>query len=255
MNAACFIGEPLITKNYKVYPPKLKDVLANPNYGIYNTILTMSQEDIWDMIAKEQSGANFSAKPVEGAPTPFELLMNNCYHSEEYMKKTEEAFLFYTKEYVKILPTLKAIVFVTDIDEKTSVENLRRIETEEEFFKLQNLIRQVSGDEVKEPPKFNENPMVALIKAKGRWRERLKKKKGNKNSIGLDKMIVAICCMNLGLNPLNIGEISYLSVQELFALAQKKEQYETELRIMTSNPFGSKKKRKPLEHWLYGKDK
>ena len=255
MNVACFIGEPLITDKYKIYPPKLKDVLANPYYGIYNNILTISQEDIWDMIVKEQSGANFSAKPVEGAPTPLELLMNNCYHSEEYMQRTEEAFLFYTKEYVKILPTLKAIIFVTDIDEKTSVEDLRKIETEEEFFKFQNLIRQASGDEIKKLPNPNENPRIALIKAKGRWRERLKKKQGNKNSIGIDKMIVAICCMNLGLNPLNIGEISFISVQELFALAQRKEQYETELKIITSNPFGSKKKRKPLEHWLYGKDK
>lgn len=254
MNIACFLGEPLVSKKYKVYPPKLKDVVANPDYPVYNNILTMSQEDIWDMIAKEQSGANYAAAPIQGAPTPLELLMNNCYHSEEYMQKTEEAFYFFLHEYVKILPTLKTILFITDVEDNTPIEKMRRIDNEDDFFQLQNFIRSVSGDKVLEPPNPNENPRIALIKAKGRWRERLKAKKGNKASIGIDKMIVAICCMNLGLNPLNIGEISYLSVQELFALSQKKEQYETELKILTSNPFGSKKKHKPLEHWLYGKD-
>ena len=253
MNAAIFLGEPIITPKYKVYPPKLKEVIANPNYGIYSSILTMSQEDIWDLIAKEQSGANYAAAPISNAPTPLEMLMNNCYHSEEYMKKTEEAFYFFLHEYVKILPTLKTIIFVTDFNENTTIEDLRKISDDTDFFILQNHIREACGEEPCEPPNPKENPRVALIKAKGRWRERLKKKKGSKNSIGIDRMIVAICCMNLGLNPLNIGEISYLSVQELFSLAQKKEQYETELKIITSNPFGSKKKHKPLEHWLYGK--
>ena len=255
MNAAYFIGEPQQCGFYKVYPPKLKDVLANPDYGVYKAILTISQEDIWDLIAKEQSGANFSAKPVEGAPTPFEFLLNNCYHSEEYMKKAEEAFQFFLHEEVKILPTVKMIVFVSSMSEDMKLEDLKKIDTEEEFFKLQNYIRLAEGEDVKRPPNPNENPRIALIKAKGRWRERLKAKKGNKNSIGFDRMIVALCCMNLGLNPLNIGEISFLACQELFAMAQKKEQYETEIKILTSNPFGSKKKRKPLEHWLYGKDK
>jgi hypothetical protein len=66
---------------------------------------------------------------------------------------------------------------------------MRRIDNENEFFQLQNFIRSVSGDKVLEPPKPNENPRIALIKAKGRWRERLKAKKGNKASIGIDKMI------------------------------------------------------------------
>jgi hypothetical protein len=35
----------------KIYPPKVKDVITNPNYGVYGKILTYSQEDIEDEFA------------------------------------------------------------------------------------------------------------------------------------------------------------------------------------------------------------
>ena len=77
MNPAVFIGEPLFyKKGIKIYPPKLKDVVANPKYHAYATIFTTSQEDIWDMIA-EKAGKEANGAPVENALTPFEMMLNN----------------------------------------------------------------------------------------------------------------------------------------------------------------------------------
>ena len=77
MNAATFIGEPLFFKNnIKVYPPKVKDVIANPHYQAYVTIFTTSQEDIWDMLA-EKDGKEADGTPIKSALTPFEMMLNN----------------------------------------------------------------------------------------------------------------------------------------------------------------------------------
>jgi hypothetical protein len=36
INAAVFIGEPLFFRDkIKIYPPKVKDVIANPKFGLY----------------------------------------------------------------------------------------------------------------------------------------------------------------------------------------------------------------------------
>jgi hypothetical protein len=57
--------------------------------------------------------------------------------------------------------------------------------------------------------------------------------------------------MNLGLNPLNIGEIPYPSAARLFELAQNKEKYETDLRIATAGFGNSKVKPK---YWIKNSD-
>ena len=142
------------------------------------------------------------------------------------------------------------ILFIDNIDKVEEARNLKTIE-ENDYFTFQNLIRQAIGEEPVEPPNPNENPRVALIKAKGRYREKIKKKKGNKSSIPFNKTLVALCCMNLGLNPLNIGEIPYPAVSPLFSMAQDKEKYETDLKIATAG-FGNKKV-KP-KYWIQNKD-
>jgi hypothetical protein len=51
INPAVFIGEPLYFENIcKVYPPKVKDVVANKEYARFNRLLTITQEDIIDQL-------------------------------------------------------------------------------------------------------------------------------------------------------------------------------------------------------------
>ena len=76
--ANVFIGEPLYyaSKDLFIRIPKVKDVMGNPKYNMYASIFTMSQEDIWDMIA-EKNGKAPDGTPITDAPTPFELMLNN----------------------------------------------------------------------------------------------------------------------------------------------------------------------------------
>ena len=197
------------------------------------------------MIA-EKAGKEANGAPVENALTPFEMMLNNQYNHPELMKITEEAFELFTHEPVRIIPAKKTVLFTNGITEITDPQDLRIME-EEDFFDFQNLIRQVIGYDTVERPNPNENPKIAMIKAKGRLRERIKRKKGNKSGISFDTMLVAICCMGIGLTPLNIGEIPYLAISKIFAMSQDKEKYETDLKIATAG-FGNKKV-KP-KYWI-----
>lgn len=251
MNPAIFIGEPLFYKHdIKVYPPLIKHVVGNPRYGSYAAIFTTSQEDIWDMIA-EKEGKELTGQAVPNAPTPFEFFLNNCYQSPEFAQIAIEAFELFTHEKVRINPEGKIVLFTEGLKDIKDVSQLRVIE-EDDYFDFQNLVRQVLGDDPVERPNPNMNPKVALIKAKGRLRERIKKKKGNKSGISFDTMLVALCCMNLGLSPLNIGEIPYPAASALFAMSQEKEKYETDLKVATAG-FGNKKV-KP-KYWIKNSDK
>jgi hypothetical protein len=91
-NPAVFIGEPLKFKDkFFVYPPKVKEVVANPSFGQFLKVLTITQEDIRDELVKKEDGDN-------NYPTPFEFLLINCYHSQEFQEITKEAFRFFIRD-------------------------------------------------------------------------------------------------------------------------------------------------------------
>jgi hypothetical protein len=90
-NIAAFLGKPLLFKNkIWVYPPKVIDVVTNPRFGAYTKILTITAEDIYDEL-------KFTNKNIEIYPTPFEFLLANCYHSEEFKQLAIDAFNFFCK--------------------------------------------------------------------------------------------------------------------------------------------------------------
>jgi hypothetical protein len=68
-------------------------------------------------------------------------------------------------------------------------------------------LRRSIGDKEVEPYNPNENPKVRYFKAKARLRDSVKAK-NSKDGLNFGSSLAAICCMNLGLNPLNIGELS-----------------------------------------------
>ena len=61
----------------------------------------------------------------------------------------------------------------------------------------------------------------------------------------------ALLCMDMGLNPLNIGEISYASVQWLVEIYQQKESYEAGLRSLVA---GADPKKVKLKYWIRNLD-
>lgn len=241
-----FIGEPCsFKKGINVFPPKVKEVINNLNYNAYVKILTYSQEEIEDEFVQ-------SKKNLDKFPTPFEFLLNNSYHHKEYEKLAIEAFQFFIGEKVVFLYEQKMIV-VGDLKEILkridTVENLNQLITitEEEFFEFQNLIRQAIGKNPIKPPNPNEHPRIKAMKAKARYRDKIKAKQAVKNGMSLFTIFAAICCMGLGITPLNIGEMSYVAIETILATYQNKEKYELDINSLLAG--ADSKKIKP-KYWI-----
>ena len=242
INSAILIGEPLLFKNrILIYPPKVRDVVSNPMYGAYSSILTTTAEDIQDMLKKE-------GRELDNYPTPLEFLLANCYQDKNFEKLSLEAFKFFCHMDVIFSYEQKTILFKDG-------ESVYGAVTEEEYFNFQNKVREAMGEKTIKPPEpFNpdEDPRVRRIKEKARERDRIKAKQATKGGISLSTCLTAICCMGIGITPLNIGEMSYASVGEIMKMMQDKEKYDIDIRSLLAG--ASSKKVKP-KYWIRNSDK
>lgn len=243
--ARVFIGAPLTFKsNIFIYPPTVRDVVGNDDYGTYLSTLTITQYGLID---------EWAEKGTEGkCPTPFEFILMNCYHSKQFEAIAKAAFRFFLKEDVTFIYDPKAIIVGNLEKEIANIEEGAqfRLITEDDFFDFQNCIRRVMGMKIEKRedlPNPNEDPRVTEIKRKARQRERIKAKGKNKSGVGIEASLAAICCMGIGLTPLSIGEISYASVSMLLSMAQDKEKYEIDIQSLLAG--ADSKKIKP-KYWI-----
>ena len=248
INSVAFIGEPLdFNGKLKIYPPRIKDVVTNPNFGVFYKILTMSQEDVKDEIGKKlQEG--------EPVPTPFEYLILSCQYINGLALIVKDAFKFFCHTDVGFLFEDKKIIIGNVAELIQNIDNIDEIKylIEEEFFEFQNRIRESCGDKPAKPPEPenpNEDPRIRRIKELARQRDRIKAKQQTtkKDGISLNTCLVAICCMGIGITPLNIGEMSYASVGEIMKVMQDKEKYDIDIRSLLAG--ADSKKVKP-KYWI-----
>ena len=240
-----FIGEPSEFKpGIKIYPPTVRDVIINNKYSLYSRVLTYSQEEIEDEFLEAKN-------PLKVYPTPIEFLLNNSYHNESYRKICQEAFEFFIHQKVTFLYELKTIL-IGDLEEELakteSLESLVMIK-EEEFFDFQNGIRECVGKQAVELPDPDENPRIKEIKRKARLRDKLKAKQAEKKNQGISlyALLVSICCMGLGITPLNIGEMSYIALESIMRRYQDKEKYQLDIESLLAG--ADSKKVKP-QYWI-----
>ena len=242
-----FIGAPVQFKpGVNIYPPKVKEVVSNPGYNSYSRVLTYSQEEIEDIFVKEK-------RDLDHFPTPLEFLLNNCYHNKDYEAVCKNAFQFFLKSEVDFLYD-KKIILVGRIEEVlknlTSVDQLVMIH-EEEFFDFQNLIRMATNQKMIESPNPNEHPKIKAMKAKARYRDRIKAQQAAKNGMDLFTIMTSICCMGIGISSLNIGEMSYVAMQSILSQYQEKEKYSIDIDSLLAG--ADSKKIKP-KYWIRNLD-
>ena len=242
-----FIGAPVQFKpGVNIYPPKVKEVVSNPGYNSYSRVLTYSHEEIEDIFIKEK-------KEVDSFPTPLEFLLNNCYHNKDYENICKKAFQFFLKSEVEFLYDKKAILIgrIEDVlKELTSIDQIIMIH-EEEFFEFQNLIRMATNQKIVEPPNSNEHPKIKAMKAKARYRDRIKAQQAAKNGMDLFTIMTSICCMGIGISSLNIGEMSYVAMQAILSQYQEKEKYSIDIDSLLAG--ADSKKIKP-KYWIRNLD-
>lgn len=241
INSYAFLALPIRKKNYSVYPPTLNDSLNNPNFTQWEGLFTTSQEELEDSIHEHNPSYD---GPI---PTPWLFLLGSAYEDKEFENTMREAFRFFLHEEITILYENQVIV-LGDLEEEltkvSSAEELRVID-EEEFFNLQNTVRISLGIAPVEKPNPDESPRIKRMKAKARLRDRVKAKKGMGLSLG--DSLVSICCMGIGLTPLNIGEISYAALGKIIDRYQKKEAYETDIQSILA---GADAKKIHPKYWI-----
>ena len=246
LDPVVLIGEPLdFKKKLKIYPPQVKDVVTNSNFGAFYKILTLTQDDVRDELKDK-------IKQGEQMPTPFEYLILSCQYVNGFSAILCGAFQFFCKTDIGFLFEEKKII-IGNVEELvqtiTDVNEIKYL-VEEEFFDFQNMVRRACGDKpekLPEPPDPEEDPRVTEIKRRARERDKLKAKKSNKDGISLSTCLTAICCMGIGITPLNIGEMSYASIGEIMKVMQNKEKYDIDIRSLLAG--ADSKKVKP-KYWI-----
>lgn len=236
-----FLGFPKNFDNLcKIYPPKIKDVIGNDKFPLYKRILTLSQEEIED---------EFTEKGLDLANmlSPFETLFTNAYNNEEMRQLTNDAFFFFIHEPIMLLYEQKKII-IGDIEKVLKkiekIDDLKIID-DSNFFNFQNEVRAMLGEKKIDPPNPNEDPRLKRMKAKARYRDRVKAKSGK--GLQLGSSLASLCCMGFGLNPLSLGELSYASVPILIRYHQEKEKYQLDVDSLLAGADAKKVKPK---YWV-----
>ena len=225
----------------KVYPPKIGEIMDDKDYPVYRKLLMSSQEDIEDEWVEAKLN-------MEELPTPLEYVFQLSAVDLKIRKIAENGFKFFIHEPVFFLPDQKKVI-IGDLRETIknikSLDELRTID-ENNYFEFQNLLRESIGEKPVEPYNPNENPKVKYFKAKARLRDRVKMK-NSKDGLNLGSTLAAICCMNFGINPLNIGELSQAAISVLIRYYQEKNKYEQDISALLAG--ADKKKVKP-QNWI-----
>ncbi len=242
-----FLGLPQKFKNLcTIYPPTINDMLKEETKGLAN-ILTITQEEIEDLFVDKVDQQGNPIVP----PTVLEYFLINSMYNKVFEKQFIKSFELFLHEPVSLLYELQSII-IGDLEKETlRVKNPTdyRILNKDNFFDFQNAIRGALGEKPVEPPRENEDPRIKRMKAKARYRDRIKAKKGI--GITFEETLVSICCMGIGLNPLNIGEISYAATKQLVEKYQQKEKYELDIRSLLAG--ADSKKIKP-KYWMNKND-
>ena len=249
IDSRVFLGYPIDFKDIcQVYPPTVNDVVGNKDFSVYQTLFTMTQEELEDAYAQDER--------TKQIPTPFQYLLINYYQSEEVREKIHDAFKQFIHEPVTIVPEIEMLLIgksEDELDPNADLDNPRLL-TEENFFDFQNMIRKVLGESVIEKPKEEEedlDPRIKRYKAKVRASEKLLAKKKAKSAPTLGTLLAAICCMGIGITPLNIGEMSYACIHWLIGMYQQNEEYDIDIRALLAG--ADSKKVKP-KYWIKNLD-
>ena len=242
IDAKVFLGLPVDFEGLcEVYPPSVGDVLGLKDFQKYRMILTMTQEDLEDAIFNDQE-----IDPNVTIPTPYENLLDCCAKDKKYKKLVEQAIEYFThkkanvdvEEQMIIIGDVETLLSLTEISELPIID-------ESNYFAFQNIIRSCLGDEQKKEDKIEKNIRVRKMKAKARYRDRVKAKQGG--GITLEDSLTSICCMGIGINPLNIREMSYASMTKIMSKFQQKERYDIDIRSLIAG--ADAKKVKP-QYWM-----
>ena len=229
----------------KIYSPTVREACQNKYFPIFKQWLTISKEEVEDEYNEKYNDAS-------NAPDPFnylftDILVKNNQEERPLEKYLAQAFEFFIHEPVTFLIDQKLILIGNLEEELSKVKEITdlRFLTEENYFDFQNLVRQACGNSPVEKPIKDEDPRIKKMKAKARYRDKIKAKQ--EDAIDFPTTLAAICCMGIGITPLNIGEISLCALTTLTRYYQEKEKYTIDIKSILAG--ADSKKIKP-KYWI-----
>lgn len=221
-----------------IYPPKNKDIISI-GYEIfcrYYTSLTISYEDLYDILRKKSLKENKKFKK-EDIPSTFDSLWIQIKNDKNEYRVIKEAIKFFTKSDVFFLEEKKEII-IGPIEEHRSINK-------DNFFDFQNMIRISIGAKEKDLPNISENFKISEMKAKARERDRIKAKKESKDFDYIIELLT-LCCMNVGIDINNILEQTYALTNLLFKMSIRKEKYNLDINSILA---GADSKKIKIQDW------
>lgn len=252
INEKVLLGLPLEFKDIcKIYPPTVNDVVKNDDFSMWVSIMCISQATLFEEFEDKFDN---DGQPIP-APSPFEYLLALCYSSKEIFEIIETGFQFFLHEPIQILYDARAIMIGDLEQELLKIENIQnlRLINEQNYDEFQILIREAAG--LKQPEPLEDlqalDPRVARFKRLARERDKVKAKQDAKNAPTLATSLASICCMGIGLTPLNIGEIPYAMINELILINQRKEKYTNDC---TSLMLGADAQKIGFKYWIRNND-
>ena len=240
IDSNAFLGLPFKFKSIcKIYPPKIQDILTEEDYPVYRKLFLVTQEDIEDEFAENKL-------PMADIPDPLTYLFQMSM-DEKIKKIINDGFQFFIHESVLLLQEQQAIIIGNLQEELTQAKSAQdlRIINKENYFDFQNALRRAIGEKSVEPYNPDENPKVKYFKAKARLRDRVKAK--SKDSLTLGSTLASICCMGIGITPLNVGELSQAAISVIMRTYQEKNKYDIDIQSLLAG--ADSKKVKP-QFWI-----
>lgn len=226
-----FLRIPIQYKNgVYLYTPSIKEAISFPWYEFCVQTLLATQEEVEDEIteAAQKTGAELPQQ----FPTPLKFLLLKAESNKQVEDVLKQGFTFFLHEKVSFLYDIDSILIgelEDEIMKAHSPEDFVLL-NESNFFDFQNQLRLVVGKDKVDPPDENLHPRIKAMRAKARYRDRVKQKQGG--GISMQTTLEAICCMGIGITPLNVGDISLPALNALMERSQLKEKYETDIRSL-----------------------
>lgn len=212
-------------------------VRLGEKYQFYLSLITMSKEDIEDLLIKKMGTEANDLASI----TPFEYLMINADANETFLLDLKTAFNTFIRDKVFIIPKAQE-VRVGDLSQGRKL-------TKENFPDFQKIIRIQNHLDMPEEIPENENQMQKKFRLR---RKQLKKAKAKQNSKSKDAptffdLMSSMCVMQIGVTWENISKMPVYTFYELLSRSQSKEKYEADVQALLA---GADSKKIKLKYWI-----
>ena len=207
------------------------DALGLDKYYQYVNLLTLEQQDIIEISKKK----GVFTEELENCSV-FDYIMFSAQLDNNFFLDLKTALSTFIKEEILISPKTKMIIVGNPKD--------RRIIGEKEFEEIGEALRLFNKMRVKDPIPENETPMQKRFRLKREMRERVKeqqqKKQAEENSADFADILSSVCCMNVGINLLDLKKYTIYQIKTQLERGRAREQYYTELDMLMAGADSKK---------------